>query len=294
MDGRRIDGLARLVAGAKTRRRRFAVLAAGVLAVARHEVVASPAGCQPENAWCTMWLRCCEGFVCTLSRTSANLGTCLLGEDTLGTGFVFSDADVSRASMTAAQATATSTPTGGGKKQRKRDKRDRKQDRRADRRSNNARPTSTPRPTPTPSPTPTPIPGDDLGVEIKLFCGRFPERMTVKNSGRRRFALKQVYPVGIKSGESLAFCFPADNGAYSLGKNAEVTYPEGQGLMFDDGDVLEAGPDSNDGVILTVEYQLSEAPFAPQLHQFRGYCDGRQARSLGPVKKIEPECKSST
>ncbi len=79
MDERRIDGLARLVARTRTSRRRVWVAFAGIAALARHEVVASPPGCQPENTWCTIWLDCCDGLVCTMELTSPNLGVCLPG-----------------------------------------------------------------------------------------------------------------------------------------------------------------------------------------------------------------------
>ncbi len=296
MDERRIDGLARLVARTSTSRRRVFAVAAGLAALARHEVVASPPVCQPENTWCTHWLGCCDGLVCTMQLTSPHLGVCLPGEDVYGTGFVFAGLPVpsSTGSTSSNRETPTSTPTS----------------------------TPTPRPTRTPTPTPTPTSGgngngngdgknnknnetnrnkkkrkndrDDkrkhdhdndqnqepdkvkrVAASLRLRCGTANERVIVDNTGSELFKIVTIKTV--RTNETLVNC----------GETSECSISSGKSQQFDlerndlSGEpVFSADGPPNDGVILQVVLVSgSEQPF-----EFRGYCDGRATKALGPVR----------
>jgi len=280
MDERRIDGLARWIAGAKTSRRRVAALVVGVVALARGETVASPPVCQPENAWCTMWLRCCQGFICTMQVTSPNLGVCLPGEDVNGTGFVFAGVMPARSGSSSSRAAPTPTPTPGGtsKKQRKRE---RKRERREERRESKPTPTSTPRPTPAPTPSPTPGPSAPLSASIRLDCGPGLERIAVRNDGTEPFTLAGVNAVS--SAVLPTLCYDVtDDPAYLLAPGKRLSLPTaGSGELWSP-PVLSDRKKTSDGVIVTVEH-----PPTRTLHQFRGFCDGRASKPLGPIDRLE-------
>jgi hypothetical protein len=210
MDERRIDGLSRLVARSITTRRGFAALVAGFVGLAIPKLVASQQTCQPENAWCTLWLRCCDGFVCTMQLANPNLGVCLPGEDVNGAGFVFagitpaastssssansssdsprkrSQATATRTATTTANSTVTPTPTpasggggngngnGGGNNDKNNNRRGARQ-RRDDKRETKQDRRESRREdelTPTSTPTATPAPQDRVPVAMTLDCGK--------------------------------------------------------------------------------------------------------------------------
>lgn len=262
MDERRFDRLARELARSRWTRRGLVGLGLVALAVWRREVVAQSPICQPQNAFCTMWLRCCTGLICNLPLTNPHLGTCQPGTDTLGTGWALIGLPAVPTTA-AAQATATPKPTktpkptratrtpksgngnGGGKKKNNGKKKRRRN------RNNGGGGGS----------------GEPSTLLITLGCTATPETIELTNSGTGYLYLFELEPDPNTVGDVVQFTDGSD--LWELAPGEMLLLPlGGQMPLFDPPQLSDT--EGRAGILVYFEDED-----AAEMLTVKGFCDNR-------------------
>jgi hypothetical protein len=252
----RFDQVARAFASVKVPRRGVfgLLLGAGSIGAAWRMLSAQPY-CISEGGTCTLFVRCCEGFICSVGYMAPNVGVCTKGSAQNGLWFAFPG-------MLTPRPTATVRPTRRAGRNKRKNKRNR-------RRSSASSPTRTPAPTATPTPVPTATPPlSNLGVEVAivLVCDETPEISRVRNTGTEKFTLESMMSSSGQSLTGLGVAI-APNGWFTVRTEAAGTSGQSSITFY---------PEPSIGA-----YADFTIRFAERIETHRGYCDGR-ASSLVP------------
>ncbi|MFM9105321.1 MAG: hypothetical protein ACKOWF_01315 [Chloroflexota bacterium] len=268
MDGERFDRIVRAWHEVRVPRRGVfgAIAAMGGLFTAYRLMFAQPY-CIPVGGTCTMFMRCCEGAVCSVGYVNPNVGYCVAGTAGRGLWFAFPG-------MLTPAVTVTVRPTRGAGR--------RKRDNRRNRRNQPTRtptPTTTPKPTRTPDPTRTPVPTatptltptplpSAFGIEVELVlkCNEVPEKTQIRNVGSAQFTANLMTVPG--SGQQpLALGF-----ALNAGDNYTVRTED---PSVDGNSSLVYYPEPSAG-----RYADIAIGFDQRIAVYRGFCDGSPTELL--------------